>query len=104
MQQLVGELSKIFNNIPGSQQPGGYHQGSQYATYLIMGAIGLVLGLMVVMFVCRKPLPPVDIMNLGTTPKDKKSINGNILLKDAQVKLAPALEASPLNTKKYPIY
>lgn len=104
MQQLVGELSKIFNNIPDSQQIGGYHQGSQYATYLIMGAIGLVLGLMVVMFVCRKPLPPVDIMNLGTTPKDKKSINGNILLKDAQVKLAPALEASPLNTKKYPIY
>ncbi len=90
MQQLIGVIAPIFGNV--SPREYVYDPlNEQYATYLIMGCLGLVAGLIVVMFICRKPLPPIDILNA----KFSEDKNENKI---------QVLEASPLNTRKYPIY
>ncbi len=93
MQQLVNYLAGIFGNSFDKDHP-YVNDGYQFATYMIMGAIGLVGGLATAMVICRKPLPPVDILEAKSTEKNTK-----------EVAPAPAvLEASPLVTQKYPPY
>ena len=90
MQQLVGQLAKVFGNI--SPQNGNYDvNGYQYATYLVMAGIGLVTGLLVVLFTCKKPLPPTDIFDAKSSEQ-------------TNVKQNAILEVSPLVTQKYPPY
>lgn len=104
MQQLVGKLSEIFGNQPGSTAH-PYEYGQQYLTYIIMGSIGLVLGLGVIMFVCRKPIPSISDFSMGSvTSKPKNCVNCNTIITKNTETLTQPLEASPLVTKKYPIY
>ena len=101
MQQIVGWLSGIFGNelVDKTETIDGVEKivksydwsGNQYATYLIMATIGLVGGLLVVMFVCRKPLPPVDILD-ATVDNNNTNVKRQVL------------EVSPLVTQKYPPY
>ncbi len=61
MQYLVGQLSSIFHNNPGqgnAYQPAG-EPHLQFLTYLIFALIGLVFGLLVILVICRKEIPPV---------------------------------------------
>ncbi len=108
MQQLVGALSKLFGNTLyigkgnvldyGYDAIHGYAQNplfvNQYVTYLIMASIGLICGIMIVLFACRKPMPSIDIFNVNETNIEFKNKTNN----------TNKLEASPLNTFKYPIY
>ena len=113
MQQILGKLSEVFGNTLyqgiGNQADFGYitngeqyiqqtqYFSHQYATYLIMTGLGLVTGLLVVIFVCKKPLPPTQIF--GSNLIDAKT--SKIVSATQQ---SVNLEASPLVTRKYPVY
>ncbi len=92
MQQMLGSLSKQFGNIAG---PGYNPHGQQYLTYLIFGLMGLITGILIVLFICKKPLAPIDIL-------DKSIISDNkpqTITKPKQYE-----SASVLVTKSYPPY
>ncbi len=97
MQQLMHVLVDRFGNkltliIEHGHEKTFYNwEGAQYSTYLIMGTIGIVGGLIAVLIACKKPIPPLDILNASANTKTEViSIESN--------------SVSPLVTKKYPPY
>lgn len=109
MQQLVKVLTETFGNDQGFGQngalPDDLGSGERWATYLILAGMGLVSGLLIVLFVCRKPVPPTEIFGAD---KNQKAVQIKCVGCDQMVDVskiqANNLEASPLVTRKYPPY
>lgn len=94
MQQLVGVLAKEFGNFTEGRVYDPNHIELQWATYLILGAMGLISGVLIALVICRKPIPPINMFDIAA----KNTVKAEQVAKPA------ALEASPLVTKKYPPY
>ncbi len=91
LQQLVGVLSKHFGNIVGDNY---VLNGTQYATYFILAALGLIVGIIVALFACKRPLPPTEIFS-NKTNSPTKIVEKNDSIENG---------VSFLVTRKYPIY
>ncbi len=106
LQPLLGYLSGVFGNAIARGKPapnfvgyvysvatGGFEQvgGHQWATYFILAGTGLIAGLIVVMVICKKPIPPIV--------EFEQNLQG--ALKPDQTN---QLAASFLDTRKYAPY
>ena len=121
MQQLAKVLANKFNNhLPFDETTGApiydasnpiyqSYGNQQWVTYLILAAIGLVGGLLIVAFVCKKPIPIVPQDPL-LSKIDKKIIRHQCVAcqreveEEQKISNQKPLEASPIVTRKYPVY
>lgn len=83
MQQVLVKLKIVFQNDSPVY-------GNQYWTFVIFTAISIIFGLLIVIFMCRKPLPEILLDDESQQYNTKNNINDN--------------SVSPLVTKKYPFY
>ena len=72
-----------------------------------MGIIGLIGGVIVAMFACKKPLPPIVDDKINQEQKQiilMHCIGCSREFKYEEKKTKKSLSASPLVTQKYPVY
>ncbi len=106
MQQLVG----LLNDKYGTPTKSIHFSSTEWVPYLVMAAIGLVGGLLIVAFACRKPIPPIPQDPL-MSEKEQKVIKSQCIGCSSEIEVngkaasnQKPLEASPLVTQKYPVY
>lgn len=87
MQQLLQQLAIKFGNNGNLNDDGS---GKRWVTYLILAIIGAFFGVVCAIVATRKPLPPNNVFSDIAT-NDRPILN-------------KTLEATPLSTKKFPIY
>lgn len=93
LKQILATLANHFGNIAPNPGKGVFYplDNNQFATYLILGCIGITLGLIIVWFFCKQPLPPIQQdFNFNGSSKTNTNSSSN--------------DASPLDTRKYPLY
>lgn len=103
MQQLLGVLGKEFGNVAGSN----YNEnGQQWITYVILGSMGLVVGMAIVMFTCKKPLPSIDILGeiKQANPFKSDCVSCGREFNEKPISLQSNDFATFLDVKKYPVY
>lgn len=103
-QMIVKELVEYFGNSKNDYTS----FNNQYATYLILGIVGIVFGITIALFICRRPIPEISDHTLGNKLKNKniksKIILANSTKKNKNKTNINNLGVSPIVTRKYPIY